>query len=75
MRSSAMADPDASSTTFKRRRFIVANDMTAEQRSELKRLCDQADVPDKSGELLSQAEAQQFIDDLKKQISERKAGG
>lgn len=53
----------------------MANDMTAEQRSELKRLCDQADVPDKSGELLSQAEAQQFIDDLKKQISERKAGG
>jgi polyhydroxyalkanoate synthesis regulator phasin len=52
----------------------MANDeMTSEQRQELKHLCDKADVPDKSGELLSKAEAQRFIDDLKKQIAERGA--
>jgi len=55
-------------------RLSMANDqMTAEQRKELKHLCDKADVPDKSGELLSKAEAQKFIDDLKKQIAERGA--
>ena len=53
----------------------MADDMTPEQRNELKQLCKQADVPDKSGELLSQAEAQRFIDDLKKQIREREAHG
>jgi hypothetical protein len=46
--------------------------MTVAQRAELKTLCQQADVPDKSGELLTQAGAQHFIDDLKKQLAQRK---
>jgi hypothetical protein len=46
--------------------------MTDAQRSEIKRLCHEADVPDKSGELLTQQGAQHFIDDLKKQMAERK---
>ncbi|WP_083519083.1 MULTISPECIES: DUF3072 domain-containing protein [Bradyrhizobium] len=46
--------------------------MTEAQRDELKTLCLKADVPDKSGELLTQEGAQQFIDELKKQIAERK---
>jgi hypothetical protein len=46
--------------------------MTEAQRAELKILCQQADVPDKSGELLTQAGAQHFIDDLKKQLAQRK---
>jgi hypothetical protein len=29
-------------------------------------------VPDKSGEMLTQESAQHFIDDLKKQLAERK---
>ena len=37
-----------------------------------KRLCQKADVPEKSGELLTQEGAQHFIDDLKKQLAERK---
>jgi len=39
---------------------------------ELNFLCQKADVPDKSGELLTQEGAQHFIDDLKKQLAERK---
>jgi hypothetical protein len=46
--------------------------MTEAQRDELKSLCQKANVPDKSGELLTQEGAQHFIDDLKKQMSERK---
>jgi hypothetical protein len=46
--------------------------MTEAQRAELKTLCQKADVPDKSGELLTQAGAQHFIDDLKKQLAQRK---
>jgi hypothetical protein len=46
--------------------------MTESQRDELKALCQKADVPDKSGELLTQEGAQKYIDDLKKQIAERK---
>ena len=45
--------------------------MTETQRDELKTLCQRADVPDKSGELLTQEGAQNYIDDLKKQIAER----
>jgi hypothetical protein len=48
--------------------------MTASQRDEIKRLCQAADVPDKSGELLSREGAQHFIDDLRKQMSERRHG-
>ena len=46
--------------------------MTEAQRDELKKLCLKADVPDKSGELLTKEGAQKYIDDLKKQIAERK---
>jgi hypothetical protein len=37
--------------------------MTDDQRDEIKRLCHEADVPDKSGELLTPEGAQHFIDD------------
>ena len=46
--------------------------MTEEQRDELKSLCQKADVPDKSGELLTQEGARHFIDELREQIAERK---
>ena len=46
--------------------------MTEEQRDEIKTLCQKADVPDKSGELLTREGAQHFIDNLKKQMAERK---
>ena len=46
--------------------------MTEQQRQEIKRLCQEADVPDKSGELLTPEGAQHFIDNLKKQLAERK---
>jgi hypothetical protein len=46
--------------------------MTEAQRDELKTPCQKADVPDKSGEMLTQEGAQHFIDDLKKQMAERK---
>jgi hypothetical protein len=46
--------------------------MIEEQRDEMKTLCQKAGVPDKSGELLTQEGAQHFIDDLKKQLAERK---
>jgi hypothetical protein len=46
--------------------------ITEAQRDELKILCQKADVPDKSGELLTQEGAQHFIEDLKKQLAERK---
>ena len=46
--------------------------MTEEQRDELKTLCQKANVPDKSGEMLTQEGAQHFIDDLRKQLAERK---
>jgi hypothetical protein len=45
--------------------------MTEAQRNEIKSLCANADVPDKSGELLTQEGAQHFIDGLKKQLDER----
>jgi hypothetical protein len=46
--------------------------MSEAQRDEIKMLCEKADVPDKSGELLTQEGAQHFIDDLKKHLAERK---
>jgi hypothetical protein len=46
--------------------------MTEMQRDEIKTLCHKANVPDKSGELLTQEGAQHLIDDLKKQIAEQK---
>lgn len=48
--------------------------MTEAQRQEIKRLCQEAEVPDKSGELLTREGAQHFIDDLRRQQSERHHG-
>lgn len=45
--------------------------ITEAQRDELKTLCAKADVPDKSGELLTQEGAQKYIEELRKQIAER----
>ena len=42
--------------------------MTDQQCDEIKGLCHQADVPDKSGELLTREGAQHFIDNLKRQM-------
>ncbi len=45
--------------------------MTEQQRQQLKELYQKADVPDKSGEELSKAGAQEFIDHLKEQLRAR----
>jgi hypothetical protein len=45
--------------------------VTAEQRQEIRRLCQEAGVPDKSGEMFTQASAARFIADMKQKISER----
>lgn len=47
--------------------------MTDDQRKELKRLCDAADVPDKSGELLTRSGAQQMIEELQRKAEEHRA--
>jgi hypothetical protein len=41
------------------------NPMTEAQRQEIKRLCHQADIPDKSGELYTEQTAQALIGDLR----------
>jgi hypothetical protein len=46
--------------------------MTEEQRQEIKRLCAKADIPDKSGELLTRPGAQQIIEDLRGKADEQK---
>jgi hypothetical protein len=46
---------------------------TADQLTEIKRLCHQADIPDKSGELLTSSGAQELIDDLRRKASEHKS--
>jgi len=38
--------------------------MTDAQRDEIKRLCHEADIPDKSGELYTEETAQTLIEDL-----------
>jgi len=47
--------------------------MTEEQRKELKRLCQEADIPDKSGELLTRTGAQQMIEELRQKAAEQRA--
>jgi hypothetical protein len=44
--------------------------MTDEQRLEIKQLCAQADIPDKSGELLTRPGAQQIIEELRRKVSQ-----
>ena len=45
--------------------------VTTEQRQEIRRLCQQAGVPDKSGEMFTQASAQRLIDDMRQKVDER----
>jgi hypothetical protein len=46
--------------------------MTDEQRQEIKQLCREADIPDKSGELLTRSGAQAIIDELRRKASEHR---
>ena len=47
--------------------------MTDAQLNEIKRLCHDADIPDKSGELLTRSGAQEIIDDLRQKAAEHKS--
>ena len=42
--------------------------VTAEQRQEIRRLCQEAGVPDKSGELFTHETAQRFIADMRPKV-------
>jgi hypothetical protein len=44
--------------------------MTEQQRQEIKKLCHEAEIPDKSGELLTRSGAQTIIDDLRRKASD-----
>ena len=44
--------------------------MTDEQRQLIQQLCRDADIPDKSGELLTRSGAQTIIDELRRKASE-----
>jgi hypothetical protein len=46
--------------------------VTPEQLAEIKRLCHEADIPDKSGELLTRSGAQELIEELGRKASEHK---
>jgi hypothetical protein len=46
--------------------------MTEEQRHEIKHLCAAADIPDKSGELLTRQGAQTIIDELRGKVAEHR---
>jgi hypothetical protein len=43
--------------------------MTDAQREEIKRLCHEANIPDKSGELYTEVTAQALIEDLREKAS------
>jgi polyhydroxyalkanoate synthesis regulator phasin len=45
--------------------------VTTAQRQEIRRLCQQASVPDKSGEMFTQESAQRFIDDMRRKVKEQ----
>jgi hypothetical protein len=47
--------------------------MTDEQRAEIKRLCHEADIPDKSGELLTRSGAREIIDELRRKAATHNA--
>jgi hypothetical protein len=47
--------------------------MTDAQRDEIKQLCREAEIPDKSGELLTRQGAQAIIDDLRHKVDEHKS--
>jgi hypothetical protein len=44
--------------------------MTEEQRQQIQQLCREADIPDKSGELLTRSGAQAMIEELRRKASE-----
>jgi hypothetical protein len=46
--------------------------MTEEQRLEVRQLCHEADIPDKSGELLTRQGAQNIIDELRRKAAEHR---
>lgn len=46
--------------------------MTEEQRRLIQQLCRDADIPDKSGELLSRAGAQTIIEELRRKASDHR---
>jgi hypothetical protein len=46
--------------------------VTSDQLAEIKRLCHEADIPDKSGELLTQSGAHELIEELRRKASEHK---
>jgi hypothetical protein len=46
--------------------------MTDEQRREIKRLCAEANIPDKSGELLTRPGAEQLIGELHQKVREHR---
>jgi predicted house-cleaning NTP pyrophosphatase (Maf/HAM1 superfamily) len=48
--------------------------MTNAQRDEIKRLCHEAEIPDKSGELYTQQTAQALIEDLREKASTVRRG-
>lgn len=45
--------------------------VTAEQRQEIRRLCQEAHVPDKSGEMFTRETADAFILDMRRKIEEQ----
>jgi hypothetical protein len=48
--------------------------VTAEQRQEIRELCDAANVPDKSGEMFTQESARRFIEEMRQKVKEGKTG-
>jgi hypothetical protein len=49
--------------------------MTEKQRLEIKRLCGQANIPDKSGELLTRQGADSIIEELRRKAAEQDGSG
>lgn len=47
---------------------------TAEQRQEIRRLCQEAHVSDKSGEMFTREAADAFIRDMRRKVEERTSG-
>ena len=46
--------------------------VTHEQRQEIRKLCQEARVPDKSGEMFTEATAAEFIDDMRRKLAEQR---
>jgi hypothetical protein len=48
--------------------------VTQEQRQEIRRLCQEAHVPDKSGEMFTHDSAQRFIDEMRDKLAAQGMG-